>query len=83
MHFFSHKQTFYNLIHHSQIRFKIGIANKKEILIMRFHTFYFSGNPYFRVILSSFDALSIYALNVSESDVGSGYAEDGDGIVLY
>ena len=42
--------------------------------------FYFSGNPYFRVIFSS-DGLSINALNVSESDVGSGYAEHGDGIV--
>ena len=42
---------------------------------------YCSGNPYFRAILSNFDALSIYALNVLEPDVGSGYAEHGDGIV--
>ena len=42
---------------------------------------YCSGNPYFRAILSNFDALSIYALNVSGPDVGSGYSEHGDGIV--
>ena len=45
--------------------------------------FCFSGNPYFRAMLSIFGALSIYTLNVSQSEVGSGYAEHGDGTCPY
>ena len=41
---------------------------------------YFSGKPYFRAIFSINDALSLFAWNTSESNVGSGYAEHGDGI---
>ena len=46
----------------------------------------FSGNPYFRATLSSLNAVVLSALNVSESDIGSGYAEHGDGgdgVVLF
>ena len=58
-----------------------GFTARVVNLSREWYLVYFSGNPYFRAILSSFDALSIYALNVSLSDVGSGYAEDGDGMI--